>query len=443
MFLLLARSGAGSNPILGGTRYDLKLRNPWPNCALVPRHAAAVLSVLHLTRRDSELLRRLTEQEWRGALDYADRERLTLVLREAAQDVMPAWARERVDRNEEANRVRMQGIAATYGQITEWLSAEHLDFLFLKGMTHAPLFGLPATNRVQYDIDLWLPAEHALRAQRLLMARGYESMPGTEGLRTDHLPPLVRKTGWQWRGDFFDPEIPLPVELHVQFWNREQERIEAPGVEAFPQRRDTCALEGLPIPALHPVDAAGYAALHVLRHVLTGSVRLFHVYEVAAMLHARAGDAAFWTEWKQLHCADLRRLEALSFRLASEWFGCSVSPAVEEEMAGQRGRTGAWFGQFGLSPAVLAFHPNKDHLWLHLTLLESRRDAWSVALQRILPWRLPAAAGDAFIREEDLSWRDRLRWRCHWAAHAGRRAWYHVRAVPSVLVSGFRWWRAR
>ena len=139
-------------------------------------------------------------------------------------------------------------------------------------------------------------------------------MPGTEELPTDHLPALVLKTGWQWRGDFFDPKIPLPVELHIQFWNEKQERFAAPGTEDFPKRRTAW-------PALHPADAAAYAALHVLRHVLTGSVRIFHVYELAAMLHARSDDAAFWTEWRSLHPPELRRLEALSFQLAREWFG--------------------------------------------------------------------------------------------------------------------------
>jgi hypothetical protein len=294
---------------------------------------------------------------------------------------------------------------------------------------------------VQYDIDLWLRGDHALRAQRLLLAQGYESMPGTEELPTDHLPALVRKTGWQWRGDFFDPEIPLPIELHVQFWNRKQERFDAPGTEDFPRRRITCAIDGEPLPTLHPADAAGYASLHVLRHLLTGSVRIFHVYEVAAMLHATAGNVAFWEEWQRLHPPGLRRLETLSFRLAREWFGCTVAPEVGEELAALSAPSRAWFDGFALSPAVLAFRPNKDHLWLHLTLLDSRRDAWQVALQRILPLRLPAAAGDSFVADGELSWRDWLRWRVHWIAHAARRAWHHARALPAVAVSAGRWWR--
>jgi Uncharacterised nucleotidyltransferase len=415
------------------------LTNPWPTCAPLPRHAAAVLSALHLTDPDREILARLTEREWRDALDYADRERLTLALREACSPSAPGWVRERLDRNAAANEVRMRGIAASYRQIAERLGGEGLEFVFLKGMTHAPLFGLPAASRVQYDIDLWLPPDHALRAQRLLMASGYESMPGTEELPTDHLPALVRKTGWQWRGDFFDPEIPLPVELHVQFWNPKQERFEAPGAEDFPRRRTTRSIDGQTLPTLCPEDAAGYAALHVLRHVLTGSVRLFHVYEIAAMLHARAGDTRLWQSWQRLHPPELRRLEAIAFRLAREWFGGAAAPEVEEELALLPRGARVWFDVFALSPAVLGFRPNKDHLWLHLTLLDSRRDAWQVALQRILPLRLPAAAGDAFVAEGDLSWRDWLRWRIRWAAHALGRAWHHARALPVVAISAVRW----
>ena len=265
----------------------------------------------------------LGEREWPAVLDYADRERVTLALRDTCRDRMPARVRDRVDLDAVKNQVRLEGIAETYRKLSEWLSRESLDFIFLKGMTHGGAFGLPAESRVQYDIDLWLPRDHAVRAQSLLIARGYEAMPGTEELPTDHLPALALKTGWQWRGDFFDPEIPLPVELHVQFWNEKQERFAAPSTDDFPRRRTAW-------PALHPADAAAYGALHVLRHVLTGSVRIFHVYELAAMLNARSSDAAFWTEWRSLHSPELRRLEALSFQLAREWFGGKVAPIEGE-----------------------------------------------------------------------------------------------------------------
>src|SRR5258708_37933826 len=171
-------------------------------------------------------------------------------------------------------------------------------------------------------------------------------MPGTEALPTDHLPALVRKTGWQWRNDFFDPEIPLAIELHVQFWNREQERFDAPGTEDFWQRHTT-------LPSLHPADALAYAALHVLKHVLTGNVRIFHVFELATMIRARQADAEFWAEWRSLHPPQLRRLGARAFRLAHEWFGGALSVTLEGELPGLPAASQAWFEHFALSPATL------------------------------------------------------------------------------------------
>jgi hypothetical protein len=400
----------------------------------MPRHAGAVLGALHLDYPDLATLAQLSEPEWRDALDYADRERITLALRDAARDAMPEWARARVDRDAAKNRTRQQGIDETYRDLADWLDAESLQYVFLKGFTHPALFGLPAESRVQYDIDLWLPHDHALRAQRLLGSRGYEPMPGTEALPTDHLPALVRKTGWQWRNDFFDPEIPLAIELHVQFWNHEQERFSAPGTEDFWPRHTVRALKGRDLPVLHPADALAYAALHVLKHVLAGNVRIFHVFELAAMLQAQRNDPEFWAQWQQLHPPELRKLEALAFRLAQEWFGGARS--IELPIASE-----VWFENFALSPATLAFRPNKDHVWLHLTLLQSPRDAWDVAIRRIFPRSLPAASGDSFVAAKDRAWRDWLRWRLHWIAHTARRAVHHLRALSAIAISGVRWWR--
>ena len=54
-----------------------------------------------------------------------------------------------------------------------------------------------------------------------------------EDFPTDHLPVLIRRTGWEWRGDFFDPDIPMGVELHFQFWNPRLERLPAPDTDRF------------------------------------------------------------------------------------------------------------------------------------------------------------------------------------------------------------------
>jgi MFS family permease len=426
--------------LAGDGCYDFKVSNPWPNCPTLPRHAAAVLGALHLDEPELSGLGQLTEREWRAALDYADRERITLALRGAARGQMPEWVCERVDRDAGKNQVRLRGIEQTYRDLAEWFGEAGIEFVILKGVSHGGLFGPRADGRVQYDIDLWLPRDHVAAAQSLLIGRGYEALPGTEDLPTDHLPALARKTGWQWRGDFFDPEIPLPIELHFQFWNQRLERFDAPGIAEFWDRRTRRPLANALLPTLHPADAVAYAALHVLKHVLVGSVRVAHVFEIAAMLQARARDDAFWAEWRELHPDGLRRLETIVFRLAREWFGGRAARAVEEEIARLPANIGIWFEEFAVSPATQGFHANKDHLWLHLCLLDSWRDAWAVVALRLLPHSLPAAEGDSFVAKEDLTWRDWVRWRLHWAAYTGERAWHHAAALPAMAVSGARWW---
>jgi MFS family permease len=419
------------------------LANPWPACPKLPRHAAAVLGALHLDSPDFEALERLTEREWRDALDYADRERVTLLLRDTARAHMPEWVRERVDRDAAKNQIRLTGIRQTYRDVADWLTGAGLEFIFLKGITHAALFGTPGTageSRVQYDIDLWLPRESALAAQKLLAGHGYESLPGTGDLPTDHLPSLIRKTGWQWRGDFFDAEIPLAVELHFQFWNPRLERFDAPGAAGFWNRRTTRRLAGADLGTLYPPDAVAYACLHLLKHVLQGSARSAHVHEIAAVLNARAGDAALWEEWRSLHPAGLRRLEAVIFGLAREWFGGQAAAIVEEEIALLPEGVQTWLAMFAASPATQRFHANKDDLWLHMSLVESRAAALRIALDRLVPHSIPVLAGDAYIPKDQLTLRDRIYWSRRRVAYIAGRVRHHTAALPATARSGVRWW---
>jgi hypothetical protein len=409
----------------------------WDN--RLPRGPAAALAALHLSQPRPDALARLTESQWREALDFCNRSQITLALRRRAREFMPEWVREITDRNLAHNVQRLRGIEDQYRTLSARLDAAGIPFLALKGLTQCPLFGSQPQDRPQYDIDLFTPRETVCAARDALLGLGLESMEGMERFPTDHLPALIRKTGWQWRGDVFDPEMPLAVELHFQFWSGGVERFEAPGTAEFWQRRTPGPV--LHLPALAAPDALGYACLHLLKHVLRGSARPFHAYEVACFLDSHAGDTAFWTEWRALHSPGLRRLEAVAFRLAWEWFGGALGPA-EEEMAQLPAAVRAWFDRFALSPACVPFDSNKDELWLHLSLLESRRDAFAVARRRLFPARLPPAVDAVYVPDADMSWRRRVRKRLRWAAYSASRLAHHAMAMPSVVRSGARWWRS-
>jgi hypothetical protein len=106
-------------------------------------------------------------------------------------------------------------------------------------------------------------------------------------------------------------------------------------------------------------------------------------------------------------------------------------------------RPPGWFDRFALSPAVVPFDSNKDELWLHLSLLESRRDGCAVARRRLLPARLPARVGAVYVRDAEMNWRRRMIERLRWAAYLASRVVHHAAALPSVARSGARGWWGR
>ena len=368
---------------------------------------------------------------WPEVLDFCDRSSLTLIFGAVAGDALPEWVRARIAVNLAENTERLQRARALQVQVSEWLTSAGIQYIFLKGTTQSPHFVSDPRLRSQVDLDLFCPPEDARRAWNLLIERGYEPVEKLGDHPTDHLPALVRKTGWEWRGgSHFDPEIPLAIEVHLQFWDEHTERLRVPGLDEFWTRRSGQALD--------TPDALAYAALHLLRHVLRGSARPCHVYEIAWFLEHHSGEAQFWNRWRELHAPELRRLEAIAFRLARAWFGCALGPVAEEEVSGLPARVQEWFEAFAFSPLESEFHPNKDELWLHLALLDSARDKLAVLRRRLLP-QLPGPVDAVFVPERQLTLGRRILKYARTARFLGRRAVFHTRAFAALFRSGVRW----
>lgn len=370
--------------------------------------------------------------DWQAALEFCYRSQLALVFGAAAGGALPEEVRAQLARNLADNTERLASVHDLERQVSEWLAAAGIEFIFLKGTTQWPHFVAEPQLRAQYDVDLLCNAEDARRAWDLIAARGYEPLPGSGEYATDHLPTLIRKTGWRVSGNYFDPELPHSIELHYQFWNEETEGLRAPGVEEFWTRRQGQALD--------TPDALGYAALHLLRHLLRGSASAYHVYELAWFLEHHAADQEFWHRWQALHEPALRRLEAIAFRLAREWFGCALGQVAEEEVSRLPAAVSDWFDLFAASPLEGIFHPNKDELWLHLALLDTMRSKLAVLRRRLLPLRLPGPVDDTLlVPAEQIHWIDRLRNRVQNARYLAERLVYHGRALGAVIASGVRW----
>ena len=404
--------------------------------ARIPRYARAVLEALSFDGAGNHLLRDLDGAEYLSLLSFCDKAHLALTLHHFHRDAMPDWVRERLERNLHDYAKRFARLKASLFEIADALENRGIEFIVLKGLTHAPEYTPDALLRAQGDIDIWCRPEFIRAARDALLALGYLPFGPAEGR---HLPPMIRPTEWEWRGDFYAADLPIAVELHYQLWDEQMESIPAPGEAGFWDRRATKLVDGRPLPVLSAPDTLAFAALHLLMHLFHGDLPTQRAWEIANFLDTHVSDDAFWSAWWQSHAQSLRRLEAIAFHLVAAWFGCAISPVASAEVDALPDDVKLWTQHYALSPVEGLFHPNKDELWLQLSLVESWRAKLMVFRRRLLPIRtLPLArvGTPKHARPTAAAIKFTLR-------YAGSRSVHHARAFLPTLYGGARWYWMR
>lgn len=356
----------------------------------------------------------IPEHAWPALLDSLDRAHLTLALGVRCREFLPLAIRLRIDGNLAANAVRYERLVAAQSELVEALSARRIGFVALKGLSQWPYYCDDRRHRPQYDIDMYVPSESMTAATKAVHALGYETVSDKEDSGADHLPVMIRHAGWQWRGDYFDPEMPPSLELHFRFWNPHGMRFHVGDVKQFWRRRSGGWLD--------PADGLSYSALHLIRHLLMGDLCLRHVYEMAHFLERSAGDESFWDHWKGTALPSCRVPEGIAFRLAAEWFHCNLHPAARDAVQALPQAVKRWFALFGSSPALIVGRPNKHELWLHLSMVESGKDRRAIVTRRLFPTRHARVIPSP-------------------AALAGR-SLHHLRTLAPTVRGAYLWWRA-
>jgi MFS family permease len=172
---------------------------------------------------------------------------------------------------------------------------------------------------------------------------------------------------------------------------------------------------------------------------LRGDVKAFHVYELASLLHQTAGSDSFWSAWQEWHDPSLRQLEAICFSLAHRWFDCRLHLAASVQIEVLPAEVTRWLELCGFSPLSRMVRPNKDELWLHWSLIDSRRARWSMLQRRLLP-PVPQGPVDAVhIPESEITWRIDLRRRWRYLRYAASRVMHHAAALPGVATGAMEW----
>jgi Uncharacterised nucleotidyltransferase len=349
-----------------------------------------LLDALQFQNARREMLRRVSDREWKRILSDWHVVRLTFPLRELCADELPTWVCEHIDAFRADNSLRFERIKNVYSSAAKVFEGAGIDHVVIKGFSLWPGYTTHPRYRPQSDIDIYCPAETISRARNALVSLGYATQPHLGRVSTEHLFALGPPDSWVWHGNHFDPDMPISIELHFSFWDSENSHIPLQGVGEFWSRRARRMLDEIWFPALKPVDNLGYTAINLLRHLLNNLPATEQVYSLARFLHTHADDRTFWREWQDLHDDSLRRLEAISFRLASEWFACQLSPEVSEEIDRLVPDVQAWFRYFSKSTRSTWFQATKGGMWLHLGLLKSKRDKSVVFLHRIAPLRARA-----------------------------------------------------
>ncbi len=360
----------------------------------------------------------------------------------ACRELLPDWVQTRVDGNLRNNAERWERIKIAYLKVAAAFESAELEFLVLKGFSHCPDFTANARYRPQYDFDLFVPQEHVLQARDIALGLKYEPIVPVDHHPIDHLPTMIQNTGWEWGDDFYDPDVPLPLELHFRFWDERTERFGPQGLEPFWDRREARELDGVRFTTLHAADAIGYASLHALRHLLRGSVRPYHFYELARLLHYRADDTGFWNLWSESHDDSLRRLEAICFSMAQRWFDCCLPRVALREIERLPAPVNRWLAEYAEASISGLFHPNKDELWLHWSLVGSTSARLAVLRRRLLPGRLPGPVDNIHIPDEQRTWRLRISSRWRFLKFLATRLLHHARTLPPTVSSAVRWFGA-
>jgi hypothetical protein len=405
----------------------------------------AVLSALRFHGADTGPLSDIADSRWPAILALTDRAQLTLALGVRASACLPRFVRERISSNLAGNALRHQRLPDEHRRIFGVLNREGLSFQVLKGITNWPWYCELPEHRPQSDIDILCAPEVCRRAAGVLGELGWKPVNATHTAGADHLPIMIRQTGWTWKGDHFDPEMPHALEIHFRLWDSANECVEVEGLDDFIQRSIVRDLEGLSVPALEPGDGLTYACLHLTRHLLRGSLLPRHVYEIAHFLEHSAADHQFWELWRTHSASAPRRkqLSAIAFRLAVEWFGCVPHPTVNEAIAELPRPVALWFDLFAWSPVTGLIRPNKDELWLHISLVDSVASRLRIAIGRILPLRSAGVVLEAHVPSTQIGFRLRCRRLAYSAGFSLRRLFHHARAALPLIGAGVRFWFAR
>ncbi len=406
----------------------------------MPSEVAALMAALQHSVADTRQLQQLGDEEWNKLLTFTDLAHLTLPLAQLDWKGFPLWVMERLESNLADNALRFERVKATYKEASKALLQVDVEHIVLKGFTQFPNFVCNPRLRAQSDLDFYVPHVMIGRAQKALESIGYRMEESVDYSYADHLPTFIRPCDWQWRGNHFDPDMPLSIELHFVLWNEPVARFSIAEVDLFWERHITRTIEDMAFPSLNLIDHFGYLTLHVLREIFAGGSALKLMYELSVFLHHHADDNAFWKQWNETHSPQLRISEMVAIYQARAWFDCDLHGSLERQLATLPVPIAKWLERFANSPLNGMFLQNKDFVWLHVAFLDSFKERRKFILRSLIPRKVPRRKDHVIrLKNRQLPAFRVIHPRIPYLSYIIARLGTHARMVTETLASGIAW----
>jgi hypothetical protein len=381
------------------------------------------------------------EAAWKGGLGFTDSAGLSLHLRDRLMQRndfgrLPRSIQTELEQRHNDNVQRTRDIAEEFIELNRHLQRSDIRYLNLKGMLLAPDFVEPLKSRAQYDYDFLVKKEDLQRSYSLFLQHGYSALHSTRELAADHLPPLIQKSGWKWKGNYFDPAIPRGVELHFQLWDSDFEMLPIQTLDKVWERSCSRAFGSIAAPTLCREDTLLYVTLHAFRHLLRNDLRLSHLHEIAFFLQRTSEEERFWNDFilRVSPCSNTTKMVATTFELARSLFRPALYPAVRQFVAARLPATAAsWVRAYGRTGAIHCYRKNRNALLLHLGLLNDNGQRWALVWQRLLPRHLPLPTYGVQVPEAEQNLRFRVVKAARYLALVIQRGLFHLRSLTELL----------
>ncbi len=363
----------------------------------------------------------LDDATWYKLLRFLDENGLTLLFRRRFhQAALPEWVRQRLQKNFEDNNKRYETILARQTEILHAFAQKDIETTLLKGTALALQTYPGPPDRVQYDFDFLVRPEQLRHAEQILADRGYHREPRQT---PDHIC-MVPPQSYTWNGNFFDPRIPLKVELHDRLWHNRY-RIDLDGLLSKPETVPAEDTRLRPARLLSPVDQFLFLNLHFFRHLFQNQVRLSHLFEVGVLLKQVEIWPAAWERTKARRSA--QQILLVNCHLIAQLFSSPSEeiPFINDQLEPPPA-VKIWLRQDALNDLFSRFPGNKNYVRLQM---EFSHAAWAVLKDALRVHRPPPPARVSYEMQNSGV----RKFPVQYAVYCLQKIWEHLRGYVGLM----------